>query len=183
MAIEYNSEEMLEKYGLNSEQKKAAKAVFSAMRKAGKLGVEFWDMYGTLTAYNGKKFRGISMDDIPNAIQVVNSEGSELTYWEQLENFSPGCSDDDALTYIRLGYNGYLNLKITEKHNDGVSFEYEYKSSKRRRKFAYRFNYVSQYSPNVAQLDFLRSKGYALPWMNLNIDTLEKYGWIKLKEN
>ncbi|WP_213279351.1 hypothetical protein [Chryseobacterium indologenes] len=96
MAIEYNSEEMLEKYGLNTEQKKAARSVFSAMRKAGKLGVEFWDMYGTLTAYNGKKFRGISMDDIPNGIQVVNSEGSELTYWEQLENFSPGCSDDDV---------------------------------------------------------------------------------------
>ena len=96
MAIEYNSEEMLDKYGLNPEQKKAAKSVFSAMRKAGKLGVEFWDMYGTLTCYNGKHFRGISMDDIPNGIQVINAEGNELVYSESLKNFAAGCSDDDV---------------------------------------------------------------------------------------
>lgn len=30
--------------------------------------------------------------------------------------------------------------------------------------------------------DFLRSKGYALPWMDLSVDDLVNYGWVKLKE-
>lgn len=30
--------------------------------------------------------------------------------------------------------------------------------------------------------DYLRSKGYALPWMDLSVDDLVEYGWIKLKE-
>ena len=30
-------------------------------------------------------------------------------------------------------------------------------------------------------IDYLRSKGYALPWMNLSVDDLVEYGWIKLK--
>lgn len=29
--------------------------------------------------------------------------------------------------------------------------------------------------------DYLRSKGYALPWMNLSVEQLEEYGWIKIK--
>ena len=31
------------------------------------------------------------------------------------------------------------------------------------------------------QYDYLRSKGYALPYMELSIETLQEYGWIKLK--
>lgn len=30
-------------------------------------------------------------------------------------------------------------------------------------------------------LDFLRSKGYTLPWMGLSVEKLVEYGWIKLK--
>jgi len=30
-------------------------------------------------------------------------------------------------------------------------------------------------------LDFLRSKGYALPWMDLSVEKQIEYGWIKLK--
>jgi len=31
--------------------------------------------------------------------------------------------------------------------------------------------------------DYLRSKGYALPYMGLSIETLCDYGWIKLQES
>lgn len=31
-------------------------------------------------------------------------------------------------------------------------------------------------------VDYLRSKGYALPFHNLSVDELISYGWIKLKE-
>lgn len=30
--------------------------------------------------------------------------------------------------------------------------------------------------------DYLRSKGYAVPWMGLSVDDLVSYGWVKLKE-
>lgn len=30
--------------------------------------------------------------------------------------------------------------------------------------------------------DYLRSKGYALPWMGLSVDELVEYGWVKLKQ-
>lgn len=30
--------------------------------------------------------------------------------------------------------------------------------------------------------DYLRSKGYALPWMGLSVEKLQEYGWIKLAE-
>jgi hypothetical protein len=33
------------------------------------------------------------------------------------------------------------------------------------------------------ECDYLRSKGYALPWMDLSVEDLVEYGWIKLKEN
>lgn len=29
---------------------------------------------------------------------------------------------------------------------------------------------------------YLRSKGYALPWMGISIKTMVEYGWVKLKE-
>lgn len=36
---------------------------------------------------------------------------------------------------------------------------------------------------NYKIFDYLRSKGYALPWMDLSVEDLVEYGWIKLKEN
>jgi len=33
---------------------------------------------------------------------------------------------------------------------------------------------------NICTVDFLRSKGYALPYMGINIEKLLEYGWIKL---
>ncbi|MGH2666095.1 hypothetical protein [Flavobacterium sp.] len=35
-------------------------------------------------------------------------------------------------------------------------------------------------SLNAVQLDYLRSKGFALPWMELSVEKLIEYGWIKL---
>jgi len=35
--------------------------------------------------------------------------------------------------------------------------------------------------PNGDTIDFLRSKGYAVPYMELSVKTLVEYGWVKLK--
>lgn len=34
---------------------------------------------------------------------------------------------------------------------------------------------------NLEQIDFLRSKGYALPYMGASVETMIEWGWIKLK--
>ena len=40
---------------------------------------------------------------------------------------------------------------------------------------------VSPYFPTVLNVyDFLRSKGYALPWMGLSVEKLVEYGWVVL---
>lgn len=31
--------------------------------------------------------------------------------------------------------------------------------------------------------DYLRSRGYALPWMGLSVEQLVEYGWVKLKKD
>lgn len=31
--------------------------------------------------------------------------------------------------------------------------------------------------------DYLRSKGYVLPYMDLSVEDLIEYNWVKLKEN
>jgi len=31
-------------------------------------------------------------------------------------------------------------------------------------------------------IDFLRSKGYALPWMGLSVEQMVDFGWVKLKD-
>lgn len=33
-----------------------------------------------------------------------------------------------------------------------------------------------------SEIDYLRSKGYALPWMDLSVEDLVDYGWVKLKD-
>lgn len=34
----------------------------------------------------------------------------------------------------------------------------------------------------IDAFDYLRSKGYVLPWMGLSVEELVEYGWVKLKE-
>lgn len=36
--------------------------------------------------------------------------------------------------------------------------------------------------PYIIIVDYLRSKGYALPYMGLSVEKLIEYGWVKIKE-
>lgn len=38
------------------------------------------------------------------------------------------------------------------------------------------------YSLLIETIDYIRSKGYALPWMGLSVEQQIEYGWIKLKD-
>ena len=76
---------------LTDKQLKAAKDVYKAMRTAGKLGVGFWDNYGTLQCYNAKKI------SLPRPDNNCNKslQDYDPTYYELLNNYSSGNADDE----------------------------------------------------------------------------------------
>lgn len=82
-----------EELELTKDQIKAAKAVYSAIRKAGKLGVHFWDDYGTFSAYNGNKIRRLAMD-YENDRTDIEVHDNNLEYHETLKNYHAGNADD-----------------------------------------------------------------------------------------
>ena len=46
------------------------------------------------------------------------------------------------------------------------------------------YGYASHLKSNLDRnIDQLRNLGYTLPWMDLSVEDLVEYGWIKLKEN
>lgn len=76
---------------LTDKQLKAAKVVYKAMREAGKLGVYFWDNYGTLQCYNAKK---ITLP-VPDDKSEFSLRDYDPTYYEILKNYSAGNADDE----------------------------------------------------------------------------------------
>ncbi|HSH52511.1 MAG TPA: hypothetical protein VK982_12375 [Bacteroidales bacterium] len=75
---------------LTEVQLKAAKAVYRAMRKASKLGVVFWDNYGTLQCYNARKIT----TPVPDESKEISLDENDPTYYERLDNFISGNADD-----------------------------------------------------------------------------------------
>jgi hypothetical protein len=84
------SEQQFDECVLTPAQLKAAKKVYKAMLLAGKLGVVFWDNYGTLECYNGhsitKPASGLGM--------CYELSENPVTYSEDLNNFKCGNADD-----------------------------------------------------------------------------------------
>lgn len=79
----------------------------------------------------------------------------------ELKNLSL-ISDDDAKEASKiLGHKVYAGTKFIQRLIDGSFVQYPM-------------------STTIFLFDFLRSRGYALPWMGLPVETLVEYGWIKL---
>lgn len=82
----------IEELQLTKEQLNAAKMVYKAMKIAGKLGVHFWDDYGTLSCYNANKIERLTMDyEVHSDIEIHENN---IAYYETLKNFHAGNSDD-----------------------------------------------------------------------------------------
>lgn len=100
------TDEQIEELGLTPKQLVATKAVFKAMKAAGRLGVSFWDNYGTLTAYNAKKINVPVMEDMAridmfeNMFLASDGDGALVLYYENLRNFYCGNADDEFYAQI-----------------------------------------------------------------------------------
>ncbi len=84
-------------------------------------------------------------------------------------------SDEDAIDIYSIMI---PTGKSTEKERIfyGRSFIKNYDTTNETLEFA------QSYLDIQRAIDFLRSRGYALPWMGLSVEQLTEYGWIKLKE-
>lgn len=89
-------------------------------------------------------------------------------------------TDEEAIEFIRLGSDVFKKCEITKRHPLGLSFSFEYETSKQRRIKSYHINYIQVESLNTKQIDYLRSKGYALPFMEHSIDDLIDLGYVRL---
>lgn len=98
---------------------------------------------------------------------IFCTEHLELTPLSQI-------TDEDAIGVAKLLWKGYKYHTV----KDGsyyvkaiLQFDSEIKDG---------FE-LEMYPHNAIKMcDYLRSKGYALPWMGLSVEDLESYGWIKL---
>ena len=116
-------------------------------------------------------------------------------YWDQdviqvdMPEWSGNTRFVDALT---MESDGFKHFSILLKKANNINKEEALLLSKMRYTLQEYINvengkcmvscHENQISLIQTQVDFLRSKGYALPWMGLSVKQLEEYGWIKLKK-
>ena len=92
-------------------------------------------------------------------VTLCNIENDDILQLKPLSKIS----DEDALilSKMRYSFEEYINL---ENGKCMVSC------------------HENQKDLMQIQVDFLRSKGYALPYMDLSVEDLIDYGWVKLEE-
>lgn len=79
-------------------------------------------------------------------------------------------SDEDAIEVAKI-------CGWPESHERFEERVYQFKID-----FAYDSQNGFKRSHKAYVFDYLRSKGYALPWMNLSVEELLEYGWIRIKK-
>lgn len=84
-------------------------------------------------------------------------------------------SDEDLLKISRMNF---LNSDIRNVGANEFSFWYDVRGANKGRWF-----HKSDYwgNLNTQQSDYLRSKGYALPWLGISVEEQIRRGWVKLK--
>ena len=93
----------------------------------------------------------------------------------------------DYLTIVGIENDDYLELKplsqISDEDSIEISKEFPAFKSDIRNSVKELFKEFDVLELSLETGDYLRLKCYALPWMDLSVEDLVEYGWIKLKEN
>lgn len=112
-------------------------------------------------------------------------------YWGQLVLRKNGNLHLASYGIINKLYdNEWLELKsvsrITDDDLKAIGFTYAKKVPMQIEIQAdnYKFHWITEFGQEgyfaLKDFDYLRSKGYALPWMGLSVEKQIEYGWIKL---
>ena len=108
---------------------------------------------------------------------VENDDYLELTPLSQI-------SDEDVIRGIMFTYNKtYEDLvEILEvKHYNTFSSITTIKAGQNFKTSRSIHHWNGDRKIGSKECDYFRSKGYALPWMDLSVEDLIEYGWVKLK--
>jgi len=86
----------------------------------------------------------------------------------------------DKITGITIENTQFINLKsislISEEDARELSHCFQAVNE-----YGFHFHYGGSKSFEPDDVDYLRSKGYALPYMGLSVEKQVEYGWIKLE--
>lgn len=99
------------------------------------------------------------VDSSSGRCRLRDADGVDNINWIELIPLSD-ISDEDALEFSDIRKIGLPSIKLGKRMIE---------------------MFVNGDDINLEEVDYLRSKGYALPWMNLSVDALVKIGWVKLR--
>ena len=92
----------------------------------------------------------------------------------------------DYLTIVGIENDDYLELKplsqISDEDSIEISKEFPAFKSDIRNSVKELFKEFDVLELSLETGDYLRLKCYALPWMDLSVEDLVEYGWVKLKK-
>ena len=125
-------------------------------------------------------------------VTLCNIENDDILQLKPLSKIS----DKDAIEVARIvSPSLFFGLGNNNKHYVDRNTEPDWISIQHNKKiisvdidldgYVYEYHEDLSYtrpSRSFVGTDFLRSKGYALPWMDLSVEDLQNYGWIKLEE-
>lgn len=83
-------------------------------------------------------------------------------------------SNQNNLSYEEVLEQGWLILKPLSSISDEDAIALSHESHKDAA------IYYAKWKPNAYDSDYLRSKGYALPWMGLSVEKQIEYGWVNM---
>ena len=108
-------------------------------------------------------------------------------YWGQPVMWCMGGDDYERLKYIvrsgnmRLVEKSWLELTSLSQISDEDRHEVSGDLSTSIDEYGCEYTFAGLVEWSVYDADYLRSKGYALPWMGISVNKLVEYGWVKLK--
>ena len=132
----------------------------------------------------------------------VGFDEIQTTYFKRKKSPHGGYTVGDILSFNPKnayhdsnGVKAYLELtplsEISDEDAEHIA-KYRYKSSKMLSSqigkgiiddYLNRVHENANFNIEQYEIDYLRSKGYALPYMDLSVEDLISYGWIKLRVN
>lgn len=101
-------------------------------------------------------------------------------------------TDEDVIAVARFAHQiPNTSFKILRRENDIIFIEtqicFSETEDEQYQQYTVNIGQISVSSkrpvPHILIIDDLRSKGYALPYMGLLVETLVEYGWVKLKND
>ena len=173
----------------------------NTLENKAKFFAQYWGQ--NITLYTGHLNISRFFGKVDYEVLRSTLEGDSIGFHLELKPLSQ-ISDEDAIEIVKLCFsflnNDFNNIEITNTTNKHFGFSFtctcvgglmgEFQLDFGTINTLYnpkiiclnRVTSSKEYIVNILKMsDYLRTKGYALPWMDLSVEDLIGYGWIKFK--